>query len=428
MTIAEEIQQLGRQGKDAALQMASIPARTRNAALLAMAAALESHFEEILLANEKDMRKARSNGLSEAMLERLVLDAGRVSAMAKGIRNVAGLPDPLGEVLKDWTRPNGLRIQKIRVPLGVVGIIYESRPNVTADSGCLCLKAGNACILRGGSEAFHSNMAIATAMIAAAKANGLPEHVLQYVGTTDRGAVREMARMERYLACIVPRGGEGLIRAVTENATVPVIKHYDGICHVYVDREADLDMAEKIVINAKCQRPGVCNALETLLIHRDVAATFLPRIIRSLLHRQVELRLDSTGLAMLKDARFQTPQNAKVVEAVEADWSTEYLALILSVRVVDSLEQAVEHINRYGSAHSDAIVTRDGVAAQYFLAAVDSATVYHNASTRFTDGGEFGMGAEIGISTDRLHARGPMALEELTTYKYLILGNGQVRE
>jgi len=418
---------MGRRGKAAALKLAAVSSEQKNRALNAMADALEKNQARIIAENEKDMTKAKADGLSAAMLDRLKLDAKRVSAMAEGIRSVAKLADPVGEHIRDWTRPNGLRIEKVRVPLGLVGIIYESRPNVTADSASLCLKAGNACLLRGGSESLHSNLAIATVMSNAVKSAGLPEHAIQLVPITDRAAVMEMAGMDKYLACIVPRGGKGLISAVMENATVPVIKHLDGICHVFVDKDADLGMAEKIVINAKCQRPGVCNAMETLLIHQDVAPKFLPLIAKNLIDHKVELRLDPKSESMLKGngSRLKSPLLRK---AKEADWTTEYLDLILSVRVVDSLDQAIEHINHYGSAHSDSIVTKNDESATRFLREVDSATVYHNASTRFTDGAEFGMGAEIGISTDRIHARGPMALEELTTYKYLIHGSGQVRE
>ncbi len=426
--ISALIQTMGRQAKAAALKLATIPTGTKNRALQAMAGALESQAHFIITENEKDMVQARKAKLSPAMQDRLKLDPKRITAMAKGIRDVAALTDPVGEVIRDWTRPNGLRIQKVRVPLGVVGIIYESRPNVTADSACLCLKAGDACILRGGSESIHSNQAIADVMSGAGKKAGLHEHTLQLVPTTDRAAVRELARLDRYLACIIPRGGESLIRAVSENATVPVIKHYNGICHVFVDKAADLKMAGKIAVNAKCQRPGVCNAMETLLIHRDIAPGFLPSIAKDLVERKVELRLDPVARSVLKNSKFKIQNSKFIRQATEADWFTEYLDLILSVRVVDSLDQAIEHINHYGSAHSDSIVTGNEAAARRFLTEVDSATVYHNASTRFTDGGEFGMGAEIGISTDRLHARGPMALEELTTYKYLIHGDGQIRE
>ncbi len=426
--ISTLIEDMGKRARGAALKLATASTESKNKALLNMADALEKKSKTILAANEKDMTQARADGISSAMLDRLQLDAKRVSAMSKGIRDVAALPDPAGEILKDWTRPNGLRIQKIRVPLGVVGIIYESRPNVTADSASLCLKAGNACILRGGSESIHSNTAITTVLSESAAASGLPTDAIQLVTTTDRAAVRALAQLDRYLACIVPRGGEGLIRAVTENATVPVIKHFNGICHVFVDKAADTAMAEKIVINAKCQRPGTCNAMETLLIHQDIAKTFLPKIAGHLIAEKVELRLDKKASELLQSSALSPQPSALLRSASEADWTTEHLALILGVRVVDSLDEAIEHINRYGSAHSDSIVTRNAAAAKRFLAEVDSATVYHNASTRFTDGGEFGMGAEIGISTDRLHARGPMALEELTTYKYVIHGDGQVRE
>jgi glutamate-5-semialdehyde dehydrogenase len=357
-------------------------------------------------------------GLNAAAIDRLRLTPERIGAMAKGVREVAVLPDPCGEIIREWTRPNGLKITKIRVPIGVVGIIYESRPNVTADAAVLCVKSGNACILRGGKEAIHSNSAIARALSAGAVNAGLSADVIQLVAFTDREGVRLLAQMDRYLDVIVPRGGHALIEAVVEHARMPVIKHYHGVCHVFVDREADLAMAENIVINAKCQRPGVCNALETLLVHRDVAEKFLPSVAQALRDKNVELRGDERTRAVLGDG---------VKVATEADWTAEYLDLILSVRVVDSLEQAIDHIESYGSHHSDAIVTANDSAARKFLAAVDSAAVFWNASTRFSDGGEFGFGAEIGISTDKLHARGPMGLEELTTYKYLVSGAGQVR-
>ncbi len=432
------IQEMGRKAKAAALKLATIPTEIKNRALQSMAQAIEKQTQPLIEENKKDLFQAETDGLSSAMLDRLRLDEKRIRAMAKGIRDVSTLPDPIGEILKDWTRPNGLRIQKVRVPLGVIGIIYESRPNVTADSASLCLKAGNPCILRGGSESIHSNLFIAKIMSQVGKMEGLPENVIQLVPMTDRAVVRELARLDQYLSCIIPRGGEGLIRAVTKNATVPVIKHYHGICHVFVDKAADFEMAKKIVINAKCQRPGTCNAMETLLIHRDIAPSFLPLIAKDLIDQKVELRLDESAHAILENsklnpqsssAKAMADKNSKLFrKAKEADWRTEYLDLILSIRIVDSLNQAMEHINTYSSAHSDTIVTNDKIAAGRFLAEVDSATVFHNASTRFNDGAEFGMGAEIGISTDRLHARGPMALEELTTYKYLIHGNGQIRE
>jgi glutamate-5-semialdehyde dehydrogenase len=426
--VASTVQKIGQQAKMAALKLAAISSDIKNKALHQMSDDLEDQEDQIIAENEKDMAQARIDGLSSAMLDRLKLDTKRIASMAKGIRDVAALPDPTGEIIKEWNRPNGLQIQKVRVPLGVVGIIYESRPNVTADSACLCVKVGDACILRGGSESLHTNMAIAKVMSSAGEKAGLPEHTIQLISITDRAVVREMARLDKYLSCIVPRGGEALIRAVTENATVPVIKHYHGVCHVYVDKDASLKMAENIVINAKCQRPGVCNAMETLLIHRDVAPKFLPQITKALAENKVELRLDEVANSILRNSDMKNEHSAYLRSATEQDWTTEYLDLILSIRVVDSIDAAIHHINHYGSAHSDSIVTKDKKTAKKFLTEVDSATVYHNASTRFTDGAEFGMGAEIGISTDRLHARGPMALEELTTYKYLIHGDGQIRE
>ena len=383
-----------------------------------MADAIESAGAGIIAANAKDLEAAPGYGLNVAAIDRLRLTADRIRAMAKGVREVALLPDPVGEVIREWTRPNGLKITKIRVPIGVVGIIFESRPNVTADAAVLCLKSGNACILRGGKEAIHSNVAIAKALSVGAVNAGLSADVIQLVPFTDRAGVRLLAQMDRYLDVIVPRGGHALIEAVVQHARMPVIKHYNGICHVFVDKSADLAMAESIVINAKCQRPGVCNAMETLLVHRDVAVKFLPLVAEALRDKGVELR---------GDERTREVLGAEVKPATDEDWVTEYLDLILSIRVVDSLEEAVEHIETHGSHHTDTIVTADEKAAHQFLAAVDSATVLWNASTRFSDGGEFGFGAEIGISTDKLHARGPMGLEELTTYKYLVRGTGQVR-
>ena len=385
---------------------------------MAMADALEASGEDILAANGRDLAAATGYGLNAAAVDRLKLDAARIRAMAEGVRQVASLPDPCGEIIRQWTRPNGITITKIRVPIGVVGIIYESRPNVTADAAVLCLKSGNACILRGGKEAIHSNTAIARALSAGAVKAGLPGEVIQLVPFTDREGVRLLAQMDRYLDVIVPRGGHALIEAVVEHARMPVIKHYHGVCQVYVDQAADLAMAEEIAVNAKCQRPGVCNAMETLLVHRDVAEKFLPAVADALRAKGVELRGDRRTSEVLCSG---------VKEAMEEDWTTEYLDLILSIRVVDSLEAAIDHIEHYGSHHSDSIVTTDEAAARKFLAAVDSAAVFWNVSTRFSDGGEFGFGAEIGISTDKLHARGPMGLEELTTYKYLVTGDGQVR-
>ncbi len=416
--LGQQIEQLGQQARAAARVLALSSKDQKNAALMAMADALEASGEDILAANGRDLAAAPGYGLNAAAVDRLKLDAARVRAMAEGVRQVASLPDPCGEIIREWTRPNGITITKIRVPIGVVGIIYESRPNVTADAAVLCLKSGNACILRGGKEAIHSNTAIARALSAGAVKAGLPAEGIQLVPFTDREGVRLLAQMDRYLDVIVPRGGHALIEAVVEHARMPVIKHYHGVCHVYVDKDADLAMAERIAVNAKCQRPGVCNALETLLVHREVAEKFLPAAAAALREKGVELRGDHRTCEVL---------GAGTKAATEEDWTAEYLDLILSIRVVDSLEAAIDHIEYYGSHHSDSIVTTDEVAARKFLAAVDSATVFWNVSTRFSDGGEFGFGAEIGISTDKLHARGPMGLEELTTYKYLVTGDGQVR-
>ncbi|MEX1111094.1 MAG: glutamate-5-semialdehyde dehydrogenase [Chthoniobacterales bacterium] len=416
--LAEQIEAMGRRARAAARALALCSADRKNAALMAMADAIEAAGDAIVAANVRDLQAAPGYGLNAAAVDRLKLDTARIHAMAAGVREVAGLPDPCGEIIRQWTRPNGMQITKLRVPIGVVGIIYESRPNVTADAAVLCVKSGNACILRGGKEAIHTNAAIATALSAGAVQAGLSADIVQLVPFTDREGVRLLARMDRYLDVIVPRGGHALIEAVVGHARMPVIKHYHGVCHVYVDKAADPVMAEKIAVNAKCQRPGVCNAMETLLVHRDVAEKFLPSVAKALRDRGVELRGDQRTCEVL---------GAGVKAATEEDWTTEYLDLVLSIRVVDSLEQAVDHIEHYGSHHSDSIVTADEAAARKFLAAVDSAAVFWNVSTRFCDGGEFGFGAEIGISTDKLHARGPMGLEELTTYKYLVTGTGQVR-
>jgi glutamate-5-semialdehyde dehydrogenase len=416
--LAGQIEEMGRKARTAARVLALCSKDQKNAALMAMADAIEAAEADIVAANASDLEAAPGYGLNDAAVDRLRLDSARIKGMAQGVRQVAGLPDPCGEVIREWTRPNGMKITKIRVPIGVVGIIYESRPNVTADAAVLCVKSGNACILRGGKEAIHSNAAIAKALSAGAMNAGLSADTIQLVPFTDREGVRLLAQMDRYLDVIVPRGGHALIEAVVEHARMPVIKHYHGVCHVYVDKSADLGMAEKITVNAKCQRPGVCNAMETLLVHRDVAEKFLPSVAKALREKGVELRGDQRTCEVLGPA---------VKPATEADWTTEYLDLILSIRVVDSLEQAIDHIENYGSHHSDTIVTTDEAAARKFLAAVDSAVVFWNVSTRFNDGGEFGFGAEIGISTDKLHARGPMGLEELTTYKYTVTGSGQVR-
>ena len=419
MELREQIYDLGFRARAAARQLAQLSSEAKNTGLLAMADELVAAETELLAANARDVERARTAGLSAAMIDRLTLNPKRIAAMGEGIRQVAALPDPVGQVISAWTRPNGLRISKVRVPIGVVGIIYESRPNVTSDAAVLCTKTGNATILRGGSESIESNLAIAAALSRGAKRAGLPEDAILLVPTTDREAVKIMAGMDRFIDLIVPRGGHALIEAVVSAARMPVIKHYNGVCMVYVDKDADLDMARDIVVNAKTQRPGVCNAIETILIHRDIAEPFFQSAGKALLEKGVEIRGDERVVALL---------GAKARPATEADWSTEFLDLILAASVVDGPDEAIAHIEKYGSHHSDCIVTSNEAVAEKFLNEVDSATVYWNASTRFTDGGEFGFGAEIGISTDKLHARGPMALEELTTYKYQIRGTGQVRE
>lgn len=422
--LAEEIRVIGSRAKQSARLLAVTPSGMKNAALRAMAERLVADEHSILQANALDLEAGRKNGLSGAMIDRLRLDGKRLASMAEGIRTAASLPDPVGRTLRSWTKENGLSISKVSVPIGVIGIIYESRPNVTSDAAVLCLKAGNAVILRGGSEAIHSNKAIAAALRAGASSAGLPEDAIQLVPVTDREAVRILCEMDGFLDCIVPRGGKGLIETVVKNARMPVIKHYDGICSVYVDKAADLAMAREIILNAKCQRPGVCNAAETLLLHREICSAFLQEGGRALMEQGVELRCDQVTLGQLPPEFRGHPL---IKEASEEDFRTEFLALILAVKTVSSLEEAITHIETHGSHHSDAIVTEDAEAAETFLNGVDSATVYWNASTRFTDGGEFGFGCEIGISTDKLHARGPMALEELTSYKYRIKGTGQVR-
>ena len=417
MNVTEQTVEIGRKARVACRELANLSSRKRNAILEAMADELDARRETIKAENGKDLAAGEQAGLSAAMLDRLELTDARIDGMINGLRDVAALNDPVGEEISRWNRPNGLVIRKMRVPIGVIGIVFESRPNVTCDAAALCFKTSNAVILRGGKEALNSNLAIAEAMRAGGGAKGMPIDAIQLIPTIDREAVKAMCRMTEYLDLIIPRGGEGLIKAVTEMAHVPVIKHYKGVCHVYVDAAADLEMALRIVENAKCQRPGVCNAIETLLVHEAVADEFLPRIGAALGARDVELRGDAAVAQRLP----------AVKPATEEDWHAEYLDLILAVRVVPSVEEAVEHINAYGSGHSDAIVTEDARARKIFLSGVDSSSVYVNASTRFTDGAEFGMGAEIGISTDKLHARGPMGLEELTTYKYVIEGTGQIR-
>ncbi len=423
MTLTEQMTALARQARAASRELARLTTDEKNRCLRAMAEALEQNAEAIKAANAKDMEAGTRMGLTSAMLDRLKLDDKRIAGMAKGLREVAALADPVGKVLDERVRPNGLRLKKVSSPIGVVVIIYESRPNVTADAASLCFKSGNATILRGGKEAIHSNQIIAQTMVEAGRhtLTNFPPHAIQVVATTDREAIKELLSLTQYVDLCMPRGGEGLIRAVTECSKVPVIKHYKGVCHVFVDRDADLKMAEDIVMNAKVQRPAVCNAMETLLVDKSVATRFLPMIDRKLAEKKVQLRTDEAARTALQ------PAACNIQPATDADWFTEYNDYILNVRVVDGVKEAIDHISHYGSAHSDSIVTKNEATAQRFLNEVDSATVYWNASTRFTDGGEFGMGAEIGISTDKVGARGPMGLDELTTYRWLGYGTGQVR-
>lgn len=417
MAKKSEILEMGEKAQKASLALAKLSSRKKNAILAAIADELEARRNEIQAANKKDMQEGTRNGLNAAMLDRLELNDERFSSMVKGILDVIGLKDPVGDVISTWVRPNGLEIRKTRVPIGVIGIIFESRPNVTVDAAVLCFKSSNATILRGGKEAIHSNQALARAMQEGGEKKGLPPNAIQLVQTTNRSAVKELVQLEGLVDLIIPRGGESLIRAVVDDAKVPVIKHYKGICHIYVDKEADFPGAVDIIDNAKTQRPGVCNSVEKVLVHEDIAAEFLPMLANRLISKKVELRGDPAACAHIPEA----------IPAKPDDWDEEYLDLILTVGVVPSVDAAIEHINRHGSRHSDAILTSREVARKKFLQEVDSATVYVNASTRFTDGNEFGLGAEIGISTDKLHARGPMGLEELTTYKFLVLGTGQVR-
>ena len=413
--LEEHVIALCRGARQAAPVLAGASTETKNAALRAGAAALRRRAADLLSANADDVAKAKAAGESPAFIDRLTLTPARIEAMAAGVEQVADLPDPVGETITEWTRPNGLRIAQVRVPLGVIGIIYESRPNVTADAAALCLKSGNAVVLRGGKEAFGTSALIAEILRDAA--TELPPGAITFIDTVDREAVRVLLRQAALIDVIIPRGGEDLIRAITEGSRIPVIQHFSGICHVYVDRAADLEIAERICMNAKAQRPGVCNAMENLLVHRDVAARFLPAVAARLQAAGVELR-------GCPETRRLVPS---AVPATDADWDTEYLDLILAVKVVDSLADAIAFIRRHGSGLADAIVTSDEAAAARFTRDVDSAAVFVNASTRFTDGFEFGFGAEIGISTNRLHARGPMGLRELTTYKYVVRGTGQVR-
>jgi glutamate-5-semialdehyde dehydrogenase len=415
--LAATMAEIGRHAREAAAALALAPAEAKVAALRAGAAAVRSRANEILAANAEDVAEAKAAGIGAALIDRLALDPKRLDAVAKGLEDIAALPDPVGRVLAEWTRPNGLAISRVSVPLGVIGIIYESRPNVTADAGGLALKSGNAAILRGGSESFHSSRALVAALGEGLRAAGLPEHAIQLVPTRDRDAVGMMLKMSGVIDIIVPRGGASLIERVQRESRIPVIAHLEGLCHTYIHAAADPQKARAIVLNAKMRRVSICGATETLLVDRAVAPTMLPPILADLRAAGCELRGDRETLAI----------DPAAVPASEADWRTEYLDAILAVRVVDGLAEAIEHINRYGSHHTDAIVTEDSVAAERFLAEVDSAIVLVNASTQFADGGEFGMGAEIGISTQRLPPRGPVGAAELTTYKYLVRGTGQVR-
>jgi glutamate-5-semialdehyde dehydrogenase len=392
------MRQLAERARAAARRLATMDPAAKTIALRAMADGIQQAAPAIIAANAKDLAAGKQAGLSAAVLDRLALNEKRLDGMAQAVRAIAELPDPVGRVLREWRQPNGLRLQKVSVPIGVILMIYEARPNVTSDAAALCIRSGNAVILRGGSEALHSNVAIADAMRAA-----LPADAVTVVPTSDRAAVDELLKLDDLIQLCIPRGGESLIRAVAEKSRIPVIKHYKGVCHVYVDRDADLDMAERIIVNAKCQRPATCNALETLLVDAPIAETFLPRIEKALADRHVQIRR-------------------------EKDWGVEFLDLVIATRVVSGVDEAIAHISEYGSAHSDAIVTGNEATARRFLRAVDSSSVFWNASTRLADGGVYGFGAEIGISTDKLHARGPMGLEDLTSYKYVVTGNGQIRE
>jgi glutamate-5-semialdehyde dehydrogenase len=417
MTIAEQMRGVARDAKKASRLMANLSSATKNDMLQQMADALERDAATLIRENEKDVQAAVAKGLSSAMVDRLILNQERITGMADGLREVAHLPDPVGEVTGMWRRPNGIQVGRMRIPLGVIGIVFESRPNVTADAAGLCLKSGNAVILRGGSEAIHSNTAIGKILQTTMSDLGLPSAALQVVTTTDRNAIFELLKLEEEIDLIIPRGGEGLIRFVVENSRIPVIKHYKGVCHTFVDASADFEMAEKIIINAKVQRPGVCNALETLLIHKDIAEVFVPLITSSLRQQGVRLK----GCATVREFA------PEVEMATEEDWHAEYLDLILAIRVVDDLEQAIDHINSYGSLHTECIVTQDYGNSQRFIRQVNSSVVMVNASSRFSDGNQLGLGAEIGISTTKLHSFGPMGLEDLTTRKFIVFGEGQIR-
>lgn len=417
MSIASMMETIGMEAKKAARELRQLPSDRKNAALELMAAKLMENHDTIINENRKDLTGAHETGLSPAMIDRLTLDTSVIQSMAQGLKEVAALPDPVGEVTRMWTRPNGLQVGRTRIPLGVIGFIYESRPNVTVDAASLCLKSGNAVILKGGSEAIHSNIFLTGLLQEALEEAGIPRNAVQVIPTTDREAVGILLGLEDLVDIIIPRGGEGLIRFVTSHSRIPVLKHYKGVCHVYVDQYANLEMAEGIAFNAKVQRPGVCNAMETMLVHESIADAFLPRMIARFQEAGVEIRACPKTLALAPG----------VLPAVEADWSEEYLGLVLAVKTVSSIDEALDHIDRYGSNHTEAIVTDDYRHARLFLAEVDSSVVLVNASTRFNDGNQLGLGAEIGINTSKLHAFGPMGLEELTTTKFIVYGQGQIR-
>ena len=416
--IKDKITKMGSDALTASRALANLTTDQKNKILLAMADGILSDADKIISANAIDLDDAVNNNLTNSMIDRLRLDQKRIEAIADGIRQVATLPDPVGEIMDEWDRPNGIKIKQIRVPIGIIGIIYESRPNVTSDAAVLCLKTGNATILRGGKESINSNIAISDSLQNAGEKAGLPENSIQLIPFTDRESVKYLAEMDEYLDLIIPRGGAGLIEAVVSMARMPVIKHYDGICHTYVDSECDLEMACSVVMDAKTQKPSVCNALETLLVSEEIAGSFLPIIGKLLSEKQVEIRADESSRKLL---------GVDSVAVKPDDWKTEYLDLIISMKIVSDVKEAIDHINHYGSHHSDCIITSSEANANLFMNNVDSATVFWNVSTRFSDGEEFGFGAEIGISTDKLHARGPMALRELTSYKYLISGKGQTK-
>ncbi len=418
MDIKHYIEEKGKKAREGARRLATLSTAVKNRALMEMADAIEREADRLKRENRKDIEAGEAGSLSSALIDRLTLNDKRISEMAQGLREVAALPDPVGEVTRMWKRPNGMQVGKIRVPIGVIGIIYESRPNVTADSAGLCIKSGNGVFLRGGSEAINSNKAIAEILIDAGSKAGLPEGAITMVDIVDREAVMAMLRLDNYIDLIIPRGGEELIRTVSANSTIPVIKHYKGICHTYVDEDADVSMARDICFNAKVQRPGTCNAMETMLVHKGIADKVLPPLIEKFRKAGVELR--GCSRTHLLDSTIRL--------AADEDWDTEYLALILNIKIVDDMDEALRHIEAHGSQHSEAIVTNNHKRAMQFLSEVDAAAVFVNASTRLHDGGQFGLGAEIGISTTRIHARGPMGLEELTSLKFIVLGDGQVRD